>query len=254
MQDEQQSTGPGPVIIYNSPAARPSSPATLPGGPTPSGPGPIVGPRTNIGGLLSLDPNRSVGDLAISGGRGGWPVHGRLPMLGRPAPRENVFGRIQSGQLYLASTLSRGEFDRFIKTLKGKASNERTWFELNPATWPVIKINGARKLEAARSLNAIVGEVAATRGPQRKFSQEHLEFLRGLEAQLRSDQQWQVQVGGAQNVLASTVNAFASAAIGVLDALGPKKGLLFAALYNSVDEVFSKGAAFDPAAWRDASR
>lgn len=249
--------GPGPVIVYfpgsGTGPIRPGAGPSI--GPATSGNAPTIGPDTNLGGLLSLDPVRSVGDAPLygsGGGKSGWPVFGRLPTLGVPAPAENPIGRALAGHW---SVLNYGndEVTRYLATRKNSSGNEKIWWELNGGTWPVIKMNGAQKYAAAKSLNSMIDATSVEIGRRRQFSNEHLRTLKELEAELLSDLAWQAGDGAAARaVLAESVNATAALMLGVLSALGPPQGLAFNALYGSLDAIFRSGAVFDAAAWKDA--
>lgn len=229
----------GPIIVYrNGPA--PS------GAPKPQSPPTSVQPVTWIGDL-SLDPVRSKGDEPLGGQH--MPVFGPLPVLNEPAPRDNVWGRIARGRLSMTAV----EYQSFRAFERShQAGAERVWFDLNPGTWPVIKINGAQKLASAKALNGIVTRNAADILPQRRFSAEHIADLRRMENELLDDVAWHASDwAAAANVLAGIINALSATALGVLSIFKPM-GLVLTALYGSVDEMFRKGGVCDRAAWEDA--
>lgn len=127
------------VVYYPTPGASGGGPSGsgpgYTGVPRTSGQGPIITPDSDLGAILSRDPNRSRGDAALPPGANEVPVHGSLPVLGVPAPNENVFHRVDGGGRSLIRDLSYDDKVRYIDFMKRTGSGrEHAWFRLNPGS------------------------------------------------------------------------------------------------------------------------
>lgn len=142
------------------------------------------------------------------------------------------------------------EYMDFVE--RSPPSNERTWFELNPASWATIKANGPEKIAAARYMHGSIRLADVLIRNRRKFDKGYLDDIQRLENELRSDLLWQTgSAASLLNVTASTINSLSRLILGILKPFVPL-GLQWNIVFDAIDQIFRTGAYFDRRSWDQA--